>query len=144
MKIAFIISCMLMTNLVIGQATIKVEVSSDTVHVGEMVEVKYTFENGEGKFTSPDITGLPLISGPNVSSSFMIVNGKKSSSQSYTYIFRPNAEGEILIPASTYSENGKREDIESVVITVVSNSINSPSKSTSANSSKITREKKKF
>ena len=135
---------MLIANVIIAQATIKVEVSSDTVRVGEMVELKYTFENGEGQFTTPNMFGLPLVSGPNDSSIFMIVNGKKSSSQSYTYIFRPDVEGEILVPESSYSENGKSEAIESILITVVSNTIDSPSKSTSANSSKIIREKKKL
>src|SRR5687768_6047360 len=137
MKIAFFISCLLMTNLIYGQATIKVEVSSDTVRVGELVEVKYTFENGEGQFTSPDLTGLLLISGPNVSSSFMIANGKKSSSQTYTYIFRPVEEGQILLPQATYTENEKTEIIGSVLITVVTNTQSSPSKSTSTNTSKI-------
>ena len=133
-----------MANAIIAQATIKVEVSSDTVRVGEVVELKYTFENGEGQFTPPDMSGLPIISGPNVSSSFMIVNGKKSSSQSYTYIFRPDAEGEIIVPKSSYTENGKSEAIESILIPVTSSIPDSPSKSTSANSSKIIREKKKF
>ena len=134
---------MMMTHLILAQATIKVEVSSDTIRVGEIVEVKYTFENGEGQFTSPDLTGLPLISGPNVSSSFMIVNGKKSSSQTYTYIFRPVEEGQILLPPSTYTENEKQEIIQSVLITVVSNS-ETPSKNITNNSPKIIREKKKF
>src|SRR5688500_8854671 len=144
MKIAFLISIMLMANAIIAQATIKVEVSSDTVHVGEVVELKYTFENGEGHFTPPDMSGLPLASGPNVSSSFMIVNGKKSSSQSYTYILRHGGEGEIRVPKSYNSENGKSEEIESILITIVSTIPDTPSKSTSTNSLKIIREKKKF
>jgi hypothetical protein len=72
-----------------AQPSIKVEVSADTIPVGEIVEVTYTIENGDGEFEAPDFNGLPVISGPNTSSSFVYQNGKMSSSQSYTYLFRP-------------------------------------------------------
>lgn len=42
------------SGLVQAQATLKVEVSADTVKPGELVKVEYTIENGEGKFTGPD------------------------------------------------------------------------------------------
>jgi hypothetical protein len=64
-----------------AQPSIKVEVSADTIPVGEIVEVTYTIENGDGEFEAPDFNGLPVISGPNTSSSFVYQNGKMSSSQ---------------------------------------------------------------
>ena len=109
-----------MSGMIFGQTSIKVEVSADTVAPGQLVEVTYTIENGEGKFEGPDLTDLPLISGPNVSSSFMIRNGSKSSSQSYTYIFKPHKTEVIHVPQAFYHENGKTQTIEPVTITVVS------------------------
>ena len=109
-----------MSGVIFGQTSIKVEVSADTVATGQLVEVTYTIENGEGKFEGPDLTDLPLISGPNVSSSFMIRNGSKSSSQSYTYIFKPHQAEVIHVPQAFYHENGKTQTIEPVTITVVS------------------------
>ncbi len=37
-----------------AQPSVKVEVSADTVDAGEVVEVTYTIENGEGHFEAPD------------------------------------------------------------------------------------------
>lgn len=127
-----------------GQSTIKVDVSADTIQPGEIVEVKYTFENGEGQFKAPTLSGLPLSSGPNVSSSFMIMNGKKNSSQTYTYIFRPDREGIIILPESSYVENGNVQRIEPVEIFVSSSFDKLPSSNATTTTSKITREKKKF
>lgn len=128
------------------QATIKVEVSSDTVGVGEIVEVIYTIENGEGNFISPDISKLPLISGPNTSSSFMIMNGKKSSSQSYSFVFRPVKEEIMEIPEASFIEGNNTQTIDPVTIVVLSPSGNSSSPAYTAKppSPKVNREKRKF
>ncbi|HUR32003.1 MAG TPA: BatD family protein [Saprospiraceae bacterium] len=120
MKYLLTYSLIWMTGMIYGQKSIKVEVSADTVVAGQLVEVTYTIENGEGKFDGPDLHDLPLMSGPNVSSSFMIQNGSKSSSQSYTYIFKPNKEEVIHVPQAFYHENGKTQTIEPITITVVS------------------------
>src|SRR5688500_19840364 len=101
MKSIITIALICVAGLMTAQVSIKVEVSADTIAAGETVEVIYSIDNGEGRFEPPDLTGLPLISGPNTSSSFMIQNGKKSSSQSYTYIFKPMEEGEIIDRKST-------------------------------------------
>jgi hypothetical protein len=144
----FIITFILagIAQIVFSQAAIKVEVSADTVSPGELVKVTYTIENGEGKFNAPEISGLPLVSGPNISSSFMIQNGQKSSSQSYTYVFMPDQEGDIIIPEASYQENGENQSIEPVRITVTSKPNSKPIQGVKeqSNSSKLIREKKKI
>ena len=132
-----------MTGMIYGQSSIKVEVSADTIAPGQLVEVTYTIENGEGKFMGPDLHDLPLISGPNVSSSFMIQNGSKSSSQSYTYIFKPVREGKIEIPQASYSESDTIETIEPVTIVVIP-SVSDKWVTKQLESSKPVREKKKI
>jgi hypothetical protein len=82
MKTLFLIAAFFLAIAMKAQPSIKVEVSADTILVGETVDITYTIENGEGSFSMPDMTGLPVISGPNSSSSFMYANGKMSSSQS--------------------------------------------------------------
>lgn len=85
------------------QPTVKVEVSADTVSIGELVELTYTIENGKGQFRPPDLSLLPVISGPNTSSSMVYQHGKMSTTQSYSYILRPDKAGDLLIPEASYA-----------------------------------------
>lgn len=137
MFLAYDISC---------QPLIKVEVSSDTIAPGEVVEVTYTIENGEGKFNMPDLTGLPVVSGPNSSSSFMYQNGKMSSFQSYSFSLLPREEGVLTVPNTTYVSKTESLTIQPVII-VVGPGSSKPSTVKvvpESSSSKSTREKRKF
>jgi len=144
----FIITIILsgLVQVLFGQAVINVEVSADTVSPGETVKVIYSIENGEGRFQAPDVSGLPVISGPNISSSLMIQNGQKSSTQSYTYILMPEEEGDIIIPKALYHENGTDQTIEPIRITVSSKLVPDEVQDVKEqnHSSKLIREKKKF
>ena len=146
MKILFIISICFISSISFSQPTIKVEVSSDTVALGELVEIIYSIENGEGKFEAPDFSNLPVVSGPNTSTSFMIANGKKRSSQSYSYILRPIEEANLEVPAGSYVENELRQPIDGLTIVVLSkDKIHSaPAGVKGKTPSTVTREKRKF
>ncbi len=129
-----------------AQPSVKVEVSKDTIAINEIVEVTYTIENGDGQFEPPSLQGLPLISGPNTSSSFVYTNGKMSSSQSYAYLFRPTDEGVFRIPAASYKDKSKTLKIDPVEIMV--NRFAQPSATRKiipqTEPAKPAREKKKF
>ena len=129
-----------------AQASVKVEVSADTIALGEVVEVTYTIENGDGQFEAPDFSKLPLISGPNTSSSFVYQNGKMSSSQSYAYLFRPTEEGKMKIPEAGYTGKSQKLKIESVEVVVNRYGQKSAGKKPApeAEPAKPAREKKKF
>ena len=144
MKLLFTIWMFGLTTLLLGQPTVKVEVSADTINPGELVEVTYTIENGEGRFEQPDLQNLPVVSGPNVSSSFMIQNGKKSSSQSYSYVLRGGEEGKIVIPEAYFRIKDHDQKIDPVEIVVMTHSNQPVNKEPDNKSSKATREKKKF
>ena len=144
MKFLFTTTLLYLTTLLTGQATVKVEVSADTINPGDLVQVTYTLENGEGHFEAPDFTNLPLVSGPNVSSSFMIQNGHKSSSQSYSFVLKGGEEGKIVIPEAYFREKDHDQKIDPVEIVILTHS-NLPKNPEPENkSSKATREKKKF
>ncbi len=129
-----------------AQPVIKVEVSADTIFIGETVDVTYTIEGGEGNFLLPDLNDLPIISGPNSSSSFMYQNGKMSSSQSYSFTLLAVEAGKLTVPGTTYQTDKDKMAIEAVDIIVTSESKSpSPSKmKTDPPSLKSTREKRKF
>ena len=144
MKTLIIIGLLFFYGMLHSQPTVKVEVSADTVNPGQLVEVTYTIENGEGKFEAPDFSVLPVVSGPNTSSSFMIQNGKKSSSQSYSYILRPEEEGMLLIPEAYFREKGHELKIDPVQIVVLNHSTSPGGQKQADKPVKATREKKKI
>jgi hypothetical protein len=137
---------MLLVNDISSQPLVKVEVSADTIAPGEVVEVTYTIENGEGKFNMPDLTGLPVVSGPNSSSSFMYQNGKMSSFQSYSFGLLPREEGELQVPGTTYISKTENLAIQPVRIVVGAGSSKPSTVKVvpETSSSKSTREKRKF
>lgn len=146
MKIIVLLTIMFLANDTYCQPLVKVEVSSDTIAQGEVVEVTYTIENGEGKFIMPDLTGLPVVSGPNSSSSFMYQNGKMSSFQSYSFSLLPREEGVLEIPGTTYASKTENLMIQPVRIVVGAGSSRPSTVNVvpETSSSKSTREKRKF
>jgi len=99
MKNLLFIGLLLIQNALLGQdINLKVEVSSDSVLVGNYIEVRFTIENGGGDFEAPQFEGFDVMSGPNTSSSFSMINGSKVSQEaSYTYLIRPVKEGQLYI-----------------------------------------------
>lgn len=147
MKRLFFLPLLWLSIMAFGQQpVVKVEVSSDTISIGELVEVTYTIENGEGKLLMPDISNLPVIRGPNTSSSFMYQNGKMSSNQSYSFTLMAMEAGTLVIPAATYQTGEEKLTINPVEVVVLATP-DAPSSSkpaTGKSSSTITREKRKF
>lgn len=139
--IAFIFT--IITAFAIAQPSVKVELSADTVMMGDLVELTYTIENGQGKFKQPDLTGLPIVSGPNSSTSMVYENGKMSTSQSYSYILRPERSGQLVIPSATYVTGA--DTITLQPLTVVAEKyfpVEPPGQSKTTNG--VVREKKRF
>ena len=118
MKLISTIFFGLITGIALSQASVKVEVSADTIAVGQQVQVTYTVENGDGDFNLPDMNDLPVISGPNSSSSFLYQNGKMTSSQSYSFWLQPTGAGKLTIPGASYGTGNEKLTIDPVEIVV--------------------------
>ncbi len=146
MKPILIIVNLFIALTIHGQPIIKVEVSSDTVSIGEEVVITYTIENGEGGFEIPDMLDLPVISGPNSSSSFVYQNGIMSSNQSYSFTLRPIEEGKLIIPKTSYQTKKEILVIQPVEVIVLLKYDNpgTPKTITKDPSSKVKRETKRI
>ncbi len=76
-----------------------VEISSDTLLVGNYFELKYTIENASmNNFEPPKLQHLHIVGGPNTSTQMSFVNGEMSQSASYTYFIEPPDIGNYTIP----------------------------------------------
>ncbi len=127
-----------------AQPSVTVNVSADTVRPGEIIEVTYTVENGQGRLALPDMSGLPVVSGPNSSSSFIYQGGVTRSTQSYSFQLLAREEGTIEIPATKYTDKDQVLDIKGVTITVSAGGGKSKPSSKSAAPPPVQREKRKF
>lgn len=95
------------------EAKLTVEISSDSILLGNYIEVKFTIENAAvTNFEAPNFDGFNIVSGPNQSSSMMISNGKVSQSVAYSYYIEPVEVGTYFIqPAFVDTEEGALESI---------------------------------
>jgi len=87
-----------------GQENVRfsVEVSTDSVLFGNYFQVQFHLENASGsEFSPPAFDEFEVVSGPNMSSSFSMSNGKITQSVTYTYYLKPREVGNYYIhPAS--------------------------------------------
>ncbi len=95
------------------EAKLTVEISNDSILLGNYVEVKFTIENTSVKnFEAPNFDGFNIVSGPNQSSSMMVSNGKVTQSVAYSYYIEPVEVGNYYIqPAFVDTEEGALESM---------------------------------
>jgi hypothetical protein len=98
-----------------------VEVSTDTLLIGNLLEVRYSIENAQGDFESPDFEGFDIVSGPNISSRFSMINGKSSQQSSYTYYLSPISAGLVEISPARITGEDLSMETASVQIVVMEN-----------------------
>jgi hypothetical protein len=93
------------------------------VAVGEQLRITWTVNATGGEFIAPSFDGFYKLSGPNTSysSSTQIINGRRTSETSYSYVFYLQAlrEGKYTIPAAGYTKSGKTYSSEPAEIEVI-------------------------
>ncbi|MCB0521562.1 MAG: BatD family protein [Lewinellaceae bacterium] len=98
-----------------------VEVSTDSILMGNNFEVKFILENANGNdFEAPDFSDhFNVVSGPNFSSSFSMVNGTMTQSQTITYYLEPRDIGAYyILPASVNTGDKILETVPLEVLVV--------------------------
>jgi hypothetical protein len=83
-------------------AQFSVKVSMDSILYGNYFQVVFTLKNAKGEgFQAPAFEDFHVKSGPNMSSSFSMINGEVTQSAAYTYYLEPKDVGNYYIqPAS--------------------------------------------
>jgi hypothetical protein len=82
--------------------------------------VRFSVQNAKATdFCAPDFEGIVVVSGPNMSSSFSMINGEVTQSASYSYYLEPVDIGNYYIaPASVQIEEGilETQPLEVIVL----------------------------
>ena len=114
--IAFFVLC---ANYLSAQVQIFIDVSSDTVALSEVIELRYTMKGTQGDFIAPQIfENTQLLSGPNQSSSMSSINGVLKQEMSISYFLRAQDLGDISISAGGFVAGDTRYEFPKVNIFV--------------------------
>ncbi|MCG8327823.1 MAG: BatD family protein [Chitinophagales bacterium] len=85
-----------------------VTISSDSILMGNMIKVAFTLENGDGNdFQAPGFGEFDVVSGPNISNSFSMINGDVKQSIAYTYYIQPRDIGNYYIEPASIAVGGE-------------------------------------
>jgi len=89
------------------KGSLSVNVDKDTIYQDEVVKVEFLLDNLPGIFIAPDFNGFRIVSGPNTSSSYSMINGHVSQKKSFSYVLVPQSAGDLLIgQAEVEGEDG--------------------------------------
>ncbi len=106
----FLILTFLLPTFVFAQKTtdepsLTLEVSTDTILLGNYLEIKYTAVNVDGKIEPPTFENFDVVGGPTYSTSMSIINGVTTKRSSYSYFIQPKNVGLLhLEPAYLHTE----------------------------------------
>ncbi len=91
-----------------GQKEFTVNVSNDSILLGNYFQVTFTLKNiSASNFNPPNFKDYDIVSGPNQSMSSSFINGEMSQTNSYSYLLQPKDIGTYYIePADVETEEG--------------------------------------
>jgi hypothetical protein len=98
-----------------------VKISYDSVYIGNALKIQYTIKNIKGEFQQPDLHGFHVISGPNISNSFSLVNGSSNSEKSYSYLIVPQETGTFEIQPAYFQTKDTLLQTSNVTFEVLDN-----------------------
>ena len=98
---------------------LKVSVSRDTLTTEETLEYRIVLENSSGRVELPSFKGFSVVSGPNTSSSYSMINGKVSQSRTWQIYLQPSHIGTHTIPPATIITQDGRLESQSMQVFVV-------------------------
>lgn len=103
-------------------ATFTIEVSTDSILLGNYFEVTFTLQNANGNnFEPPIFKDFQVMAGPNVSTSLSMTNGQVKQSVTYSYYLEPKDIGNYYIEPASIEADGKVLVSEPLEVMVVPN-----------------------
>ena len=104
-KFGIILILLLCSTLLFAQK-FTATVSKSNVGVGEPFEVDFSINANGSHFTPPNFNNFQVISGPNMSSDMISVNGNTTLNITYSYILAATKEGTFTIDEAAIVING--------------------------------------
>jgi hypothetical protein len=109
-RILVFVGCFGFTLALQGQkVAFEASIDARQILLNEYTKVTFTLKNANGdRFQSPSFEGFRVLSGPSTGMSTTIVNGRRSSELSYSYLLQPTRVGKFTIGAASIVVDGKK------------------------------------
>lgn len=107
-KLMWLIPVFFFSMVSAQKGSLSVKVDKDTMYIDEVVKVEFHLDNITGNFRAPDFSGFQVVSGPNTSSSFSMINGVVSQKKSYSYILVPQRDGMLTLGSAVVENDGEQ------------------------------------
>jgi hypothetical protein len=108
------------SNSLQGQVQFVAKTDAKEVALGDVFEVKFVLENGQGsRFTPPSFADFSVAGGPNRMNSMTMVNGVSSSSETISYVLQGKKEGKYSIGSASITVKGQIYTTTPIVIDIV-------------------------
>lgn len=117
-NILFFLAVLLVSYSYGQDVTFTAAASHTEVKTGDRFKIEFTANAEVSNFRAPKLGNFRVLSGPNQSTQMSWVNGKTSSSISYSYILMAVKEGEFTIGPAVAAANGKAIKTNSLKIKV--------------------------
>lgn len=114
-------------------------VNKNKLMVGERVQVTFKIVGDGDSFEPPSFSHFRVLSGPNKSSSMSWVNGRSSSSTSYSYILTPQKEGTYTIGVGKLIHKNTTYETKQITIEVAKSSNQTTNTGTTDNSNDLSK-----
>jgi len=95
-------------------------VNKNPIGLNDHFSLTLTIKNGQGNIMAPDLSEFTLLYGPGSSTSIQYVNGRKTSSYSYTYTISPKKTGDFVLGPFEAEIKGKKYISNKINLKVVS------------------------
>jgi hypothetical protein len=118
--VLLIISVFLISLANAQEVKFSVTVDKDTVKMGQVIELSYTFENITGRFEPPPLADFELIGVPNHSTMMTLTLGRIHRTSTYTYNIRPKRSGQLIIESANLITEKETHQTDQIPIFVLS------------------------
>lgn len=101
-----------------AQFQLKTQVSSQSIGVNQVIEVRFVMSGDGDDFKRPSFDNFEVVGGPMQSVSHSWVNGKTSMEKSFSFYVQPKRKGKLSIEAASVVYEGKLYKSQPVTIEV--------------------------
>ena len=103
----YIILLLLLSQTIFAQVQFVAQVSKNALGINERLRIDFVMNDDGDNFVPPDFIGFKIIGGPNQSTSYLWVNGRKSFEKTYSYYLAPTKKGTFIIKQAAIEINGQ-------------------------------------
>ena len=103
----YIIIALLTVQGIFAQVQFVAQASKNSLGINERLRIDFVMNDDGDNFSPPSFEGFKIIGGPNQSTSYLWVNGRKSFEKTYSYYLAPTKKGTFLIKQASIESNGQ-------------------------------------